>query len=246
MKTCQKCGLTKPKTEFWKQSRNVDGLYGTCKDCAREYDLKIKNTELSKSRKRKYYVSTQESILEKKKVYYKDNKDIIAKKAKVYREANKELIKHKQKWYYAKNKEAIRTYLKAYRSKEDYKLQAKHYAHSRRAKILSTCDNTINKDALQELLEVQQHKCFYCAVELVNGATELDHYIPISKGGDHSIGNVVFSCRQCNNLKRAKIPNVPLTFPIKTERVNYTGFLIFKQSKEDRMSCKSKSPKPKK
>lgn len=39
-KRCSKCGKLKPKSEFWKDSRNEDGLQLQCKECKREYNLK--------------------------------------------------------------------------------------------------------------------------------------------------------------------------------------------------------------
>lgn len=36
-KRCSKCGRTKPSDEFYRASRNKDGLQGQCKACAIEY-----------------------------------------------------------------------------------------------------------------------------------------------------------------------------------------------------------------
>jgi hypothetical protein len=35
LKTCFKCGLAKPRTEFYKGERMADGLSGKCKNCAK-------------------------------------------------------------------------------------------------------------------------------------------------------------------------------------------------------------------
>lgn len=39
----------------------------------------------------------------------------------------------------------------------------------------------------------------------VDGQAHLDHVIPLSRGGDHTMGNVVLSCRKCNCKKSAKV-----------------------------------------
>lgn len=34
----------------------------------------------------------------------------------------------------------------------------------------------------------------------------IDHVIPLSKGGNHSCGNIVISCKHCNEMKNNKLP----------------------------------------
>ena len=49
--------------------------------------------------------------------------------------------------------------------------------------------------------ELQRHnnRCFYCQSE---GVLTMDHVIPASRGGTHSIGNLVPACKSCNSSKR--------------------------------------------
>jgi 5-methylcytosine-specific restriction endonuclease McrA len=56
--------------------------------------------------------------------------------------------------------------------------------------------------------------CVYCGIETprhLRGTTEpnapeLDHYRPLSKGGEHSYRNVMLLCRLCNLTKGDKLP----------------------------------------
>ena len=43
-------------------------------------------------------------------------------------------------------------------------------------------------------------------LDLKDRNTHLDHYMPLSKGGAHSISNVVWSCAACNLTKNNKLP----------------------------------------
>jgi 5-methylcytosine-specific restriction endonuclease McrA len=43
------------------------------------------------------------------------------------------------------------------------------------------------------------HRCAYCGAD---GDLHIEHIVPISKGGPHSIGNIVPACRDCNLSKR--------------------------------------------
>lgn len=51
IKTCNACGLPRPLTEYHKASRNVDGLYHTCKECRKEIDRIRYQTNPSKKAK---------------------------------------------------------------------------------------------------------------------------------------------------------------------------------------------------
>ncbi len=71
---------------------------------------------------------------------------------------------------------------------------------------------------LHALLEGQKHKCNDCGCTMTKEVGEqqqhLDHHEPLSKGGAHSISNVVWLCRTCNLTKSATVPTAPLTMRI--------------------------------
>lgn len=46
-------------------------------------------------------------------------------------------------------------------------------------------------------------RCVYCG----EPATTQDHVIPLSRGGDDGIENVVPACRSCNSSKKDKLPS---------------------------------------
>lgn len=48
--------------------------------------------------------------------------------------------------------------------------------------------------------------CAQCGSELEGRDWTIDHIIPVSKGGDHSIGNLQSMCRSCNGSKQDKDP----------------------------------------
>lgn len=44
--------------------------------------------------------------------------------------------------------------------------------------------------------------CYYCA----GPWEELDHFVPVAEGGDHTVENCRPACAACNNAKRASMP----------------------------------------
>ncbi len=56
------------------------------------------------------------------------------------------------------------------------------------------------------LCEKQHGRCFYCETEITfyrkkPNSLQIDHKIPLSRGGSDDVENIVASCRQCNSLK---------------------------------------------
>ena len=123
----------------------------------------------------------------------KYNNDIVHKQKyrernKIRRENNKDKKKNYYTRYYFDNKQ-------------------KYIINNRRriSKIIIVDDNTINQKVVNNLLEQQEHKCKICGCDLRKVIMHLDHIIPISKWGIHSITNVQRLCKTCNLKKSDKI-----------------------------------------
>lgn len=188
MKECTKCNSTKTTNEFYKAKTNSDGLMKWCKSC-------------EKLRKKTYYKENSESIKGVASTYRDNNKEVIKKRKAQYHKDNKEYYNDKSNEYYRMNKE-----------------QFIEYARRRRALKSSTSDGTVTKEFLSTLLHTQNNLCFYCGSRLEDLESydiHLDHYIPLSKGGVHSAGNVVWACSTCNHNKYNALPDKPLTFKTK-------------------------------
>lgn len=48
--------------------------------------------------------------------------------------------------------------------------------------------------------------CFYCGGKFPPSALTMDHLVPIARGGKSSRGNLVPSCKACNNKKKSMLP----------------------------------------
>ena len=59
----------------------------------------------------------------------------------------------------------------------------------------------IPKSVRFEVLKRDSFTCQYCGRSAPDVILELDHIIPVSKGGDDSIMNLVAACRDCNRGK---------------------------------------------
>lgn len=198
VKTCSKCGETKPCAEFSNSSASKDGLKSQCKACAKEYQEL--NKEALATKAAKYHLDNREAIIARKNSHYQDNKEA----ATLYYEQNKETITAYKAEHYQINRETILAYNAEYQKTPKGKLSAKNAKHKRRALIK---DGSVTTEALQELI-AGSSQCFYCDCGITDDNRNIDHYIPLAKGGLHDINNLVIACCTCNQKKNAKMPGV--------------------------------------
>lgn len=62
----------------------------------------------------------------------------------------------------------------------------------------------ISKKTRFEVFKRDGFKCQYCGRSAPDAVLEVDHVIPVAKGGTNDILNLITSCRDCNNGKGAR------------------------------------------
>lgn len=207
-KLCTKCNTTKVITEFHKDKTKKDGLCFCCIECKKIYIEKNKES-ISKYHK-EYREKNKEILNNRSKEYqkqhkykqhkYKQDKEYYKK----YYEKNKQKISERKKKYHIDNKERMELKQKIYKKTESAKISIKNTRMKRRT-ITKTGDVTTQQ--LQELYENSKF-CYWCNTNLKNKKIHLDHYIPLSKGGQHTLSNLVVSCPHCNHTKSNKDPYI--------------------------------------
>jgi 5-methylcytosine-specific restriction endonuclease McrA len=73
------------------------------------------------------------------------------------------------------------------------------YSRDRRAKEINAPGNGWSVKEEKQLIEDYGHRCAYCGNKTDN--LTMDHVVPISIGGAHSIENIVPACGSCNSSK---------------------------------------------
>lgn len=76
---------------------------------------------------------------------------------------------------------------------------------NRKADIGLRFAGKINASQLSNLFAQHSYSCYYCGFQSIN-LTEMtiDHVVPLSKGGDNHIRNIVPCCSKCNTRKRSR------------------------------------------
>ena len=195
--------------------RNYEGYKQKAKEYRKLYRDRIKKWS------HEYYLKKGEEIRRKVNEYQKNNRFKISERVKKRIENNpayRRLRAKYRKEYYQKNKEKLIKYAQNYRGKNKEVILAKNRAwgkteHGRFVKneahrkryAREKFSNEVGNHSQEEwikLLERFKGKCAYCGS---SKKIEVDHIIPISKGGDNKISNIQPLCRSCNSRKKDKI-----------------------------------------
>lgn len=172
------------------------------------------NKDKINARAKEYKILHQAHLTEKNKEYYLANKPEILKKQKVYTDAHKERLTLYKKNYHFINKERLikKAVEWGRNNKEKRKIIKKKWRDNNREKTNFLTKQYIYRKKgaggyatfkqVHELYEKYLGLCVYCGL---NKATSIDHVIPISRGGNNNIENLLPACVSCNSKKRDKL-----------------------------------------
>lgn len=210
LKRCLKCGRSLPLTEFYKNNQREDGLTGNCRECItilrKKWDRKYNRSEKARQTAKRYYYSEKGQAT--KSAYRKSYKLTEEQKERYRLAARKHEKEPRYKartiryWQSAKGK--------AVKAKKDRRYAitpggkfSKHKTEIKRKHQIKTSDCTLTRKQWQEIKEAHNHTCAYCGRKMER--LEMDHIIPLSKGGIHTAANIVPACRTCNAKKGNKL-----------------------------------------
>lgn len=185
----------KYKKEYDKKNKEKIKKYGAELRARPEYQKRVKEwREKNKEHLRKKDKEWREKNREKK---HKQNREYSKKmwrdperrkkeleRQKRFRETNPKIVKAYNQKYYTSPK-GILTYTRANHKRMTLKKKCKFELTIQQIKQIK------NRDKV----------CVYCGSEK---QLELDHIIPLSKGGEGIFYNFVLACRNCNSSKNAQ------------------------------------------
>jgi len=120
-----------------------------------------------------------------------------------YRYNLPKLLAYQKEWR-LKNPKADKAIKDRYYTKPKAKALAIARKHKRRVKLLKTEGSFTAPEWELRKKEFDYH-CAYCGKKTQK--LTADHYIPLSKGGNNSIDNIVPACIKCNKGKFTKDPS---------------------------------------
>jgi 5-methylcytosine-specific restriction endonuclease McrA len=179
-KTCRSCLEVKERHLFYADKTNKDRLSSFCCECV-------------KARARANRLADPDAYRAKQKVRYRTPK--------------------RQAWYAAYHKKVAahrREYMAAYYAARRTEWRAKYrtpekdaeYQAQRRSFVLAGGTYMVTERDWRRLVARHGGLCAYCKERPWE---HRDHVVPLSRGGRHTIGNLLPACAPCNQSKSARL-----------------------------------------
>jgi hypothetical protein len=213
-KVCTKCKVLKSVEEFHKKKSSKDGLTSWCRSCRNESNIEYRkeNTEKGKEYSSKYRKENTEKEQKRHIKYYKENVEKIRETSIKYRKDHLEKIRERNSKYSKEHFGERKEYFSKYWKEHSEKLREN--AGRRRALKKNT---TVEKVDLEQLFENHKWICGICGLKIDKKlkwpnplSISHDHILPLSKGGDHTYGNIQPAHLRCNLSKNNRISNMQL------------------------------------
>lgn len=165
-KTCSKCKIEQPISNFSKNKCMKDGFCNWCKECYKERNREYykKNKEKIKKVHKKYYEQNKEKVKELQAEWYQRNKEMVQEKHRKYHREHREErstysktynalpeVKKRRAQYQKDNAEHIKEYQREYRRKnrEHIRKRQNEYYHKNKDKVKKWRDKYKNKNIME-------------------------------------------------------------------------------------------------
>jgi len=218
-KTCTKCGVEYPATSeyFNRDKYHPTGLTSQCKECRHKQTLSILYNGASAD-----YQLAQEAKACGKKYCRKCKQQLPATVEYFWRDKTaadglrtrcKKCTSERRLVYYSQNADVFRQYGREYA--KQFPEMARLSTARRRARKLAA-DGEYSASDIQLQFKAQGGRCWWCGKKLKltvkhNTRTrigyDVDHRIPLTKGGSNDPSNLVLACPSCNSSKRDRLPS---------------------------------------
>lgn len=234
-KPCVQCGNTLPIAAFGPKAGGRSGAASKCKEClsdnARAFaaanPAKIierrkrtyaKHSDYHKARRHEYRQAHPEETKQYQREWYRKNAEQQCANAHDRRVADLAVAKERDRQsreqrreqriadaaaWRASNPQKYKDGKRSYRQRHPERV-AEHQARRRERLLASPVIERIDRKAI---VARDNSTCYLCKRTLSPHEITLDHYIPLSAGGPHTMANLRVACRPCNSRKWNHLPS---------------------------------------
>jgi len=211
-KVCTKCSVEKPLTDFYPHKLGKHGKQSRCKPCINKARVEAARAQYQSDpeHRAKTIARQQKARLDRDPEARAKMSAYHAERHKRRRDTDPEYVLRRRAttnaWCAEQRKDTVfldrqREYLRAYRAANPERKVL--WDTLRKELLVAQNDGTITAQMILAL-KAACLRCPYCGEDIPSGSATLDHMDPVSRGGAHSVDNILFCCKTCNCRKRAK------------------------------------------
>ncbi len=217
--------LCQIKIKIWREKNRARLLAYSAEQYRANRSKKIAYSRL-------YYSKNKEKINHLHREWLKENAEHIRRYGKEYRASNRSVVNTRKRGWASKNPDKIRLMGKKQyeKNKDKYKERSRAYYLANREECLARNKKWRQSDVGRSAFKVKKHNrskriretgkistkdwlvirntspmCLMCGKFVECEKLTLDHIIPLSKGGTHTIENIQPLCFSCNSRKHARV-----------------------------------------
>lgn len=198
MKRCPGCATVKPRDAFGLSKREPDGLQTRCKECRRQH--RVENRAAISAKRKAAYAANPDAQRARSRAWYEQNRERGRESRRAYNLKHRERQREKAAAWYRDNKERHMELTRSWRAANPHK--RRDLEQSRRARagsyFVEHVDRLIVYEAFGGL-------CGICGDAVDRERFDIDHVVPISRGGEHSYANVQPAHPRCNQSKKNRL-----------------------------------------
>jgi len=175
---------------FCKDQQSMDGFSYYCKDCHHQYYMQKRGDSHYRQQRALYG-----------RMWYRRNKARRLRVGRAYYQSAKDRMALKHKEWRGKNRVRVRQLIKRWSRK--HVIKCRLYQHAHRA-LRIAAPGCWSQEDINRLFHKQRGLCYYCKRRIAPSTYQIDHKMPLSRGGSNWPANLGLTCRSCNASKRAK------------------------------------------
>lgn len=217
-KPCNKCGQSKPLTEFHRTKQSIDGYKATCKvcRCADQRDYVRRNPEKHRQSNHEWEVKNRDKVNQRSRSYALEHPEAVkaSKRRSAEKHKEKRLARYRAPEMRQRKAEYDQRRYVVLAEKKKRQVREWNRLNPEKVLVLSRKKRAMKRNAtgshtvadIRLLLRSQKGLCWWCGKRLP-AKYHVDHRIPLSRGGSNAPENLCISCPRCNMSKHDKLPS---------------------------------------
>jgi 5-methylcytosine-specific restriction endonuclease McrA len=175
-----------------------------------KHSWRQKNPEKSREIWKRWAIKNRARLAQRSRDYRSRNIELVKASNVRYKLNHKAKISTQNRRWRLDNADRRKSYMKDWWAKNKHLKKA--YDAKRRAKRrLREGASLVGDLHVDRIISIWKKQsvfiCYYCGSEFSRLELHIDHVVPVSKGGHHTVYNVAKSCSHCNQSKRDKLPS---------------------------------------